>query len=80
MLKCRKKYIFYFTSDFVKSLASVLLNPVYVTLILGGTFNSYAISGMFPFLPKYMETQFYMSAGNANICVGELGCLVHLNA
>ncbi len=46
-------------------------NPGYVSLTLAGCLSAFVVSGMFPFLPKYLETAFRLPASTANYLTGE---------
>ena len=50
----------------------VLKNPIFVLLTIVVVFESIFLNGAEVFIPKFIEEQFGLSAGNANIAVGKL--------
>ncbi|CAH1787090.1 unnamed protein product [Owenia fusiformis] len=57
----------YSIKEFPKVLSSLLTNPVYMGIVVGGVFVCYIMLPWPYFLPKYIETQFYQTASTANI-------------
>ena len=70
ILMIQRKNIFS-VADLLKTILRLAINPTYLALTIGGCFSSFLIAGMFPFLPKYMEVQFMMTASHANLTVGK---------
>ncbi len=56
--------------DFGLSVWRLVRNPAYVCQTIAGCFSAFVISGMFPFLPKYMETAFRVYSSTANYLTG----------
>lgn len=50
----------------------LLVNPIYVMTCLGACMELMIVSGFIVFLPKYLETQFFLSNVQASIFTGEL--------
>ncbi|XP_065315264.1 solute carrier organic anion transporter family member 2A1-like [Gordionus sp. m RMFG-2023] len=61
-----------FTS-ILKAVNDLLKNPVYMITTIGECISIYSIVGYMIFLPKFMESQFAISASQANIIAGALG-------
>ena len=48
----------------------LLRNPAYASITIAGCFSAFVISGMFPFLPKYIENAFRLHSSTANYLTG----------
>ena len=59
-------------SGLQSSLQSTLTNPLYLLISLGVSFDSMLISGLSAFLPKFVQTQYQLSAGFSAQLVGIL--------
>lgn len=51
-------------------LKDLLTNPTFVFLALAATFEGFAVSGFSTFSPKFMESQFRLSASDASTYTG----------
>lgn len=49
----------------------LLVNPIYVMTCLGACMELMIVSGFIVFLPKYLETQFFLSNVQASIFTGK---------
>ncbi|KAK3878540.1 hypothetical protein Pcinc_016839 [Petrolisthes cinctipes] len=56
--------------DIPLSMLKLLLNPIYVMTCLGACMELMIVSGFIVFLPKYLETQFFLSNVQASIFTG----------
>ena len=56
--------------DLPKALLELVRNTTYMFLSIGVTMEGFLLAGMAAFLPKYFESQFMMSPGNAAMLVG----------
>ncbi|CAL4060884.1 unnamed protein product, partial [Meganyctiphanes norvegica] len=56
--------------DIPFSILKLLVNPIYVMTCLGACFELIIVSGFIVFLPKYLETQFFLSNVQASIFTG----------
>uniref|UniRef100_T1J9S9 Solute carrier organic anion transporter family member n=1 Tax=Strigamia maritima TaxID=126957 RepID=T1J9S9_STRMM len=57
-------------TDIPKSMKNLLSNPVFTVTCLGSCMELVIVSGFAVFLPKYLETQFSISKGQANVYTG----------
>lgn len=60
----------YSLKDIPKAAFKLAKNPTLVFLSLGGAMDSALIAGLAAFGPKYLETMYEFTAGNAAICFG----------
>ncbi|BFZ11247.1 hypothetical protein BsWGS_14286 [Bradybaena similaris] len=58
--------------DFLKSMLRLLWNPVYACVVLGRCTTLIVVSGLLAFMAKYLETQFTVTAKQANVSVGAI--------
>ena len=58
--------------DLPKVIWTLLTNPTYIMIALGGGADGFTISGMSAFLPKFMQSQYGFSAGVSAAIVGLL--------
>ncbi|XP_066952882.1 solute carrier organic anion transporter family member 3A1 isoform X1 [Macrobrachium rosenbergii] len=56
--------------DIPLSMLKLLVNPIYVMTCLGACMELMIVSGFIVFLPKYLETQFFLSNVQASIFTG----------
>ena len=56
--------------DFIPAFKKLLSNAPFMCLILSNAIEMLTISGFSVFLPKYLETQFYLTASSAAAYVG----------
>ncbi|XP_025112529.1 solute carrier organic anion transporter family member 2A1-like isoform X1 [Pomacea canaliculata] len=56
--------------EFLRTAVRLVMTPVYVLVVLGNCCLVLGLSGLFSFLPKYIETQFSVPALTANFFVG----------
>lgn len=61
---------------FWTALSRLLSNKILLCRTASGVLHILPISGLYTFLPKYLESQFQLTAGNANIISGLAGILV----
>ena len=66
-----KHYQIFFVSDFLKSIIKVLRVPLYTLHLLSSLVSMIGLSSTMEFAPKYIETQFNVTAWEANIIMGE---------
>ncbi|XP_064619555.1 uncharacterized protein LOC135482995 [Lineus longissimus] len=59
----------------VKALKRLLTNPIYMSIILGLVFSIFGFIGFFTFIPKYLETQFDITASKAAMFLALLSAL-----
>lgn len=53
--------------DLALKIWSIISNPMYMCVVLGFCFKLYTIIALSLFIPKYMESQFHMTASTANL-------------
>ncbi|CAG5124478.1 unnamed protein product, partial [Candidula unifasciata] len=61
--------------DFLKSMFRLVFNPVYACVVLGTCMNLTVVSGIMSFMAKYIETQFTVTAKDANLSLGAINVL-----
>ena len=54
----------------------LVVNPVYVTMVIGWVFGSYLIGGFGTWLPKYIESQYTQTQSASDVYAGELSSFV----
>uniref|UniRef100_A0A0B7BDA8 Solute carrier organic anion transporter family member n=2 Tax=Arion vulgaris TaxID=1028688 RepID=A0A0B7BDA8_9EUPU len=54
----------------LKSILHLTVNPVFLCLMFASGLNLMSVGGLMAFLPKYIETQFSVTAARANILLG----------
>ena len=57
-------------TDFLSALKRLFTNPRYAVFVLNWCLAAFAISGMFPFVIKYLEVYFNLSTSKSNLLVG----------
>ena len=67
---CQEKYGFW------NSVLRLIQNDVLLCRTASSVLHILPISGLYTFLPKYLESQFQLTAGDANIIAGLAGILV----
>ncbi|PVD27844.1 hypothetical protein C0Q70_13019 [Pomacea canaliculata] len=60
----------YDTREFLRSVVRVLMTPVYTLVVLAMCCLVLGKSGLFAFLPKYLETQFFLPTWKASVTTG----------
>uniref|UniRef100_A0A0K2VBA2 Solute carrier organic anion transporter family member n=1 Tax=Lepeophtheirus salmonis TaxID=72036 RepID=A0A0K2VBA2_LEPSM len=53
-----------------KALKTLFINPTYMLLCIGGGIDGFWLSGLTTFLPKYVESQYFISSAYAATIVG----------
>ncbi|XP_025100117.1 solute carrier organic anion transporter family member 2A1-like [Pomacea canaliculata] len=61
--------------EFLRSVMRVLMTPVYTLVVLGLCCQVLGQTGLFAFLPKYLETQFFLPTWKANVTIGLVNLL-----
>lgn len=56
--------------DIPYSMLKILVNPIFMVTCVGACFELIIVSGFIVFLPKYLETQFFLSNVQASIFTG----------
>lgn len=62
--------------DFPKTLKRLLRNKILVLRTASSVLHLLPIAGIYTFLPKYLESQFQLTASNANAITGVAGILI----
>ena len=60
----------YLFAAFVPTVGRLLLNPLYISTVLGSCTSVYYLSGWISFLPKYFQVQFNYSASDSSMYAG----------
>lgn len=68
----------YFVPDFQAMLKRLFKNPLLMCNTFSYVFYMFGVSGFWVFMPKYMETQFYMTASEANQYTGKYKINFHI--
>ncbi|XP_025077714.1 solute carrier organic anion transporter family member 2A1-like, partial [Pomacea canaliculata] len=55
---------------FVRSMAGLASNPVFLCIVLSSCFASFSMNGLYRFMPKILEEQFQLPAWKANFIMG----------
>ncbi|KAG5682319.1 hypothetical protein PVAND_011678 [Polypedilum vanderplanki] len=63
-------------TDFAKTIKRQLRNDILIFRTLSAVFHLLPITGLYVFLPKYLETQFHMSPHSTTFISGTFGILV----